>query len=90
MKKIPCYVRSHRASEFGDSWLATKYKCGGEGYDRLALLLIAEDGEQLPEVWTRKEVQQLLFDLYSAAMDGPYLPNSKAMERVALQNKFTL
>lgn len=40
--------------------------------------------------FTEEEVQQIVIDLYSAAMDGPYMPNAERMREVAAKHGITL
>lgn len=46
--------------------------------------LVIHSGEPEP-VYTKSEVRQFALDMISAALDGPYLPNTEAMEACAVK-----
>jgi hypothetical protein len=57
-KIIKGYVRTHILGSGGEvfsSALFTTDRCGGEGYDTSALLIVSQDGEE-PRVWTSEQL----------------------------------
>lgn len=65
-KKIQGYVRTHRL--YGgpnDGMLWTKDKCGGEGYDRDATLVIHKGKPE--RVWTESEIRSMINELRDLA-----------------------